>query len=281
MVKPSLLSYVPPIQFADDTGIPFTLSAHTATRYLSVKYPHWIVDSIISLGVRQLSSKGFLEDLKSIVSNNPETFQKKPLSWHAQLAKALIPLSTEPSYRSLLLNLCIIPLWDGRWTSAEGRTIFFSEGVNSLYLPKRIGVLIVDPTAEADLNRRNLFAHLGIRAFESSEICRVISQVHAAPSDPPNLSRAQLIDHVTFFFRASWQPPKHVDLRVWFVTTNDELCRGSHLYLPRDFGKHPSASHLLFCFCCSSSFAHILSFIHGYMYLHASDSLSLQSLNQS
>jgi hypothetical protein len=64
MEKAELLKFVPSDLFADESGTPFTSSSHTATRYVSSRYPSWAVQGTMSVVVSQLSPREFLGDLK-------------------------------------------------------------------------------------------------------------------------------------------------------------------------------------------------------------------------
>jgi hypothetical protein len=123
LVKPSLLWHVPPSDFTDGEGIPFTLNSATAPCYLSSNYPTWTIDPICSLGVCRPSPQQFLEDLKVTIEIDPKNFQKRPMTWHAQPARCLVPLTAESDHRLFLKDLCLIPLQDSSWVSAQGKSV--------------------------------------------------------------------------------------------------------------------------------------------------------------
>ncbi len=56
---------------------------------------------------------------------------------------------------------------------------FFSEKTDDLEIPPGIPVLAVDPTAEADGHRKSLFAQLGVRVCQVTEICSLIRDLDA------------------------------------------------------------------------------------------------------
>ncbi|KAH7202459.1 hypothetical protein DER44DRAFT_669606 [Fusarium oxysporum] len=231
MMEASSLKHVPLDLFADQEGIPFTMNQYTAASYLSLKYPAWVVEATRSIGVMELSPQEFLEDLNSAITQDPTAFRTRPLTWHSQLAETLRKLATEPELESLILDMCLIPLHDGNWTSARGQSMFFSKDESSLEIPSGIEVLILDPTAESDPIRKHLFTNLGVKEWEASEICNLVLKVHQSSNfDPTTLTRDQLISHAAFLYKASWQPPKTADL--WFATTQDERCLGGKLYIP-------------------------------------------------
>jgi len=230
MAKPSSLKHVPLDRFGDGEGIPFTLTLHTRASYLSSRYPLWAIEAIRSIGVPAISLQEFLADLNSAITQDPMTFREKSATWHSQLAETLLKLATDTELMSMIEDICLVPLHDGSWTSAKGQSMFFSRSETSLEIPSGIEVLIVDSTAESDPNRRKLFTALGVKAWEASEICRLVLNVHESSSfDPKTLTVDQLISHAAFIYNASWQPPKSANL--WFATMQDERERGRKLYM--------------------------------------------------
>ena len=231
MVKASSLKHVPLDPFADEDGVPFTLSAHTAASYLSLRYPAWVIEATSSIGVSQLSPREFLGDLNSVITQDLTTFRTRSATWHSQLAGTLVKLTTDVELMSMIQDICLIPLHDGNWTSARGQSIFLSKSETSLEIPSGIEMLIVDPSAESDPNRRKLFTSLGVKAWEAPEICRLVLRIHESSNfDPKTLAVDQLVSHAAFLYNASWQPPKTADL--WFATMQDERCLGRKLYIP-------------------------------------------------
>ena len=232
MVKASSLKHVPIDPFADEEGIPFTLTSSTAASYLSLKYPAWTIEALGPIGLSQLSPREFLRDLNSAITEDPTTFRtKRSATWHSQLAETLVKLTTEAELMSMIQDISLIPLHDGNWTSARDQAIFFSKSGTSLEIPSGIEVLIVDSSVESDPNRRKLFASLGVKTWEAPEICRLILGVHESSKfDPKMLAVDQLIGHAAFLYKASWQPPKTANL--WFATMQGDRCLGRELYIP-------------------------------------------------
>lgn len=243
MVKASSLKHVPLVPFADGDGIPFTQSSHTAARYMSLRYPAWAFEGTSSIGVLQLSSREFLEDLNSLITQEPTTFRTRSAIWHSQLAETLVKLATDAELLLLIQEICLIPLHDGNWTSAKGQSMFFSKSETSLEIPSGIKALIVDSSVESDPNRRKLFTTLGVKAWEAPEICRLILKVHESSNfDPKVLTADQLISHAAFLYKASWQPPKTANL--WFATMQDERCLGRNLYIPGSIETNSPAARI-------------------------------------
>ncbi|KAF2129618.1 hypothetical protein P153DRAFT_431538 [Dothidotthia symphoricarpi CBS 119687] len=243
MEKASRLKYVPIDSFVDEEGNPFTLSEHTATGYLSSKYPSWAIEGVGLIGVSHLTPQEFLADLKSNITQDPQTFRTRSATWHSQLAETLVKLAADAELLSVIQGICLIPLNDGSWTSASGQSMFFSKGESSLEIPNGIEVLIVDSSAESDSIRRRLFVSLGVKAWEAPEICRLILQVHESPDfDAKRLTVDQLISHAVFLYKASWQPPKNTE--IWFATMQNERCVGRELYINASIGTDSPASRI-------------------------------------
>lgn len=243
MVRASSLKHVPLDPFADEEGIPFTLSSHTAAGYLSLRYPAWVIEATSSIGVSQLSPREFLGDLKSAIIQDPMTFRTRSATWHSQLAETLVKFTTHVELMFMIQDICLIPLHDGNWTSARGQSIFLSKGETSLEIPSGIEVLIVDSSAESDLHRRKLFMSLGVKAWEAPEICRLVLRIHGSSNfEPKTLAVDQLISHAAFLYKASWQPPKTADL--WFATMQDGRCLGRNLYIPGSTGTDSSVARI-------------------------------------
>jgi len=243
MEKAESLKFVPSEMFADASGAPFTLSSRTAARYLAPEYPTWAVQGTTSIGVSQLSSHEFLEDLRSLINEDPPFFYTRSPEWHAQLAESLLKLTTDEKLLSIMQSIALVPLQDGTWTSAQGKSMFFAKGESSLEIPSGIDVLVVDKCVESDVNRRKFYVSLGVKAWEAPEICRLILRVHESPNfDAKTLAANQLISHAAFLYKASWQPPK--DVAIWFATMQDERCLGRKLYIAGSVAEDSPASRV-------------------------------------
>ena len=230
LAKPSELIYVPS-QFVDAKSRPFSLCNRSTEIYLSRKYPEWAIDSICSLGVGKLSPEAFLLDLGTYISTEAESFQKRPLTWHSQLAKALLPFTTDTKLKELLNNLRIIPLQNKKWTARNAQRIFFPTKFNSMNPPSSLNILLVQTAAATSPDCRKLFTALGVKEYDAFDICNMIIDIHNAPSfDPKSLTLSQLISHTAFLYKSSWPPRKNSEL--WFATTKDDRCQGSMLYIP-------------------------------------------------
>ena len=230
-MESSSLKYVPLGLFTDEEGIPFTLNSNTASRYLSSKYPPWVSEATSSIGVSQLSPQEFLSQLDWVITHDPTKFHTRSATWHSQLAETLVKLGTDAELMATMQDICLIPLHNGKWTSARRQSIFFSKSKTSLEIPSGIRVPILDSSADSCPSRLKLFTTLGVKAWEAPEICRLIFKLHESSDfDPKSLTVDQLISHTLFLYKSSWQPPKTANL--WFATMQDERCLGRKLYIP-------------------------------------------------
>jgi hypothetical protein len=234
-------------EFADDKATPFlyTLRPDTKSRYLSRIYTQPEMDAIRALDVRELSPGEFLQDLTSAINSetHARAFQNKQSTWHSQLANALSLLAMEKKHMACISELRIVPLQERDrnaktvWVSAAGgRTIFFSGAANHTDesyndLPDDIQIAVVDHHATRDDNRRRLFAQLGVKTYDVSQICRLILEKHA-DSSAKSLPQRSLVSHARFLFRADWKNQGKVDL--WFATAKDERAQGSSLYVEQN-----------------------------------------------
>ncbi|PMD64854.1 uncharacterized protein K444DRAFT_554213 [Hyaloscypha bicolor E] len=256
MAIPSSLIYVPQKKFAGADGTPFTLSSHTATTYLSLKYPDWVIDKLCTLKVKILSPEQFLRHLAWMISHEPGTFRGMPKEWHSQLAKVLLKLATERAYRELILDMEIIPLRRSQppqhsveWVSARNRRIFFSKNARGLDIPSSVIVMadIVDQEAEDDFERQSLFRHLHVTDCDTAEISKLIIEMHSQEwFKSLRLDAGQLLSHALFLYKSSWCPrPGDQRATLWLATTKKGVSRLSlDLYIHGTFDKESTLANI-------------------------------------
>ncbi|KAK4443440.1 hypothetical protein QBC34DRAFT_311031 [Podospora aff. communis PSN243] len=251
MLTPSQLVYVDPkyrYAFLNDenNSQPFTLSSKTASKYLSTRYPPWTTDSIIKLGVLELTDVSFLKDLEVMIAADPKDFQTRTADWHQELASVLLPLSRTDALRPLLKRLPIIPLSNGTWVSSSQNPVFTSSSLKLSRLPSSISLPLVASSASANTSRRLLYQSLGVQEISGARMCRYIVDAHNSASfKPEDIKRVDLISYATYLFKSSWQPPEDANIDLWFATTDDGRCKGSQLYIRGDY-KPDSATARIF-----------------------------------
>ncbi|PVH69089.1 hypothetical protein DL98DRAFT_626637 [Cadophora sp. DSE1049] len=261
MFRPSNLVYVDPTKYADEGGTPFTLGHKTEDLYLSSCYPDWLVDEMLDLGVRKLDDEIFLGDLLEMISSDASDFYSRSPQWHSSLAKSLLPLIDTPILKKHLMELPLVPLLGGGWTSAKEQPGFLDQDLDPSQFPYSAGILIVDPCIATNENQHSLFERLGIKDYDRQRMCEWIVDIHRSSDfDPTRMTRQQLISHADFLFKSSWRPRIPCEVDLWFATSQDERCKGSQLYIPRQF--LPDSSTARACKKLRQSFptAHILYF---------------------
>ena len=235
MAQPSSLVYVVLNKYTDSSGQPFTLCPETAKKYLSIKYSTMSLGSMLALGVSKMDDQDFLEDLRTMIQTDGNSFRGKSKTWHQELCKSLLPLTQKSNLREDLMELPIIPLCDGTWTSACREPVFFPNELDPTKFPSSIGLPIIDPTIYEDYSRRTLLQALEITAINSTRLCTLIAETHASDSfHPEKITQAELISHVAYLFNSSWQPPDTTKVDLWFATSDGGRCKGSQTYIRGD-----------------------------------------------
>jgi hypothetical protein len=225
MAVPSSLRLVPK-NFADTGGVPFTITEHTSSIYVSGKYPEAHTHASLKLGVKLLSHDEFLQHLEWMIVNESASFKEKPAKWHQSLAETLVPLALGDKYKMQIMSMAIIPLHNGEWVCAQDGRIFFP---GKLQVPAGVEMSIVDSNAANDSSRRTLFTHLGVKDCSQTEICQLIVNKHSSNSfNPKDLRVPELVNHFIFLFKARWRPPDNA--KLWFATKDGGRSLGSSLY---------------------------------------------------
>ncbi|OPB40492.1 hypothetical protein A0O28_0005710 [Trichoderma guizhouense] len=227
--KPESLFFVDPIKFCDENGVPFT--HQNSSHYLSSKYPEWTINSLISLGVQKLTDEEFVKHLESMLRIDAQNFQNQSIRWHSQLSRALIGVCGNSALREQLSKLALIPLSNGKWSSAEAGPLIFSVDID-LDLAASLSTFFdfVDKSALVDTARIELVRRLGAKEMDKREICRYIVDAHASENvRPEEWTREQLVLHAAFLVEQRWETPDPIDL--WFATSDDKRCKGSKLYI--------------------------------------------------
>ncbi|KAK0612007.1 hypothetical protein B0T14DRAFT_339770, partial [Immersiella caudata] len=230
---PRQLRYVP-LDFRDNEGLlPLTLSADTGLDYLAHLYHADDLPFLRRLGVTEMTAGDFIRDLRKLVETHGSRFRAKPQEWHSSLGQALSTVMARDNQMiSDIRGIQIVPLADGRWTTAASKTIMFPSEPGGLQLPANLPVFEVHPEAAFDLKRRQCFTVLGIRDFNRERICRVIADIHDSSALPSaSFQVADVISHTLFVFRAGW-----TDLskkKLWFVAEDGSFHRGEDLYVDR------------------------------------------------
>ncbi|KAK3364627.1 hypothetical protein B0T25DRAFT_576849 [Lasiosphaeria hispida] len=244
---PRKLLYAPQ-NFRDSGGNPFTLCGTTSSRYLARLYSvdDWGV--IQSLGVLEMTSEGFVQDLCSFVETHFEEFQAKTLEWHSDLSLALVRIIGEnASHISVLKGIRVIRLMDGRWVSAnEPGLLLFPAKAGGVPIPPGLDILEVHQDIDSDTHKEQLLANLGVENYSVERICNRIGEYHATMSPLQVCSgilASDIVRHGLYAFHADWAGGS--GKKMWFIAEDGALAHGEDLYLtscstepsPHDFPK--------------------------------------------
>lgn len=245
-----------PRQLTCDQGVPFTLNSRTESIYASRLYPSWAMRSLSSIGVRTLYDDMVVEDLSWTLEHEATAVHAKSSAWHSQLAQSFRGFIANENHGRTLRAMSLVPLRNGQWAPAHGRTIFFGNNTRGLKIPDTVTVDIIDPDAEKDAARRSFFFDLGVKPSDGMEISLLILKMHdSADFHPQAYTVQQLLEHVMFMFRAKFQPPPGSD--IWFATAQGGRCKGSSLYTQ---GKYAPRSTLT---AVMKDLAKEYPFLHG------------------
>jgi hypothetical protein len=233
LTPPRNLTHVPE-SFTDKDGKPLILTQSTKSKYLSHKYPSRDLSRLLHLGVGSLSTESFIEDLRSFISGHPDDYQGMPEKWHSRLAEVLVSsIIRNKLYRDAFSALKIVPLRDGQWASSNSGSLLLPSRSESFLVPKGINVLEIDPRADTDYFRRELFVALGAKEFQAERICGIIIRIHEEAELQPNtLSTSDLISQLVFLYETGWKNAERRD--IWFTTESGSYCRGSQVYMDSD-----------------------------------------------
>lgn len=231
--SPIWLRVVPP-WFTDENGDPLILCDRTKAFYLSTAYSPDDREMFGRLGLKTLSPKDFLTDLRLFIEEVPGAFQRMPDRWHSQLAKVLRQiLDQDRRWISTICSLALVRLHNDQWIACDDVAIHIphmhdvSAGVDGIDL-YQVHVQVV-----MDHHRRELVGLLGGKTYEKSHICDQILYTHTTRyAKSPLESLDMLISHAMYLLRCRWKGETLQDMQV--VTENGRCIASSRAYLDSD-----------------------------------------------
>lgn len=246
---PSSLGYIPR-EFRDSNGVPLTLCTRKMNQYLSTKYLHEDWCFLQRLGVQQMSSEEFMNDLDWLVKN--DGVQDKPVEWHQSLATAVNQLVRNPGgekFRSMLCTLAILPLQNNEWISstdsAAGKTnraVFLH--LTNERVPRGLAVFeirrdAIDGRLRSD--RVKFFKHAGALEYNASVVCDLIVdqqtvqshhwQANRGPSRLKDNRVSDLAEQLRFLYKHDWTDKEH-SRTLWVLNEQYEPRPASAVYIP-------------------------------------------------
>ncbi|KAF2679081.1 hypothetical protein K458DRAFT_408347 [Lentithecium fluviatile CBS 122367] len=229
LVAPKNLKFVP-AEFCDEQHLPLVLDECTAPKYMCRKYAVDDKAAFIRLGVQELTTREFVDDIQSFISTASNKCKAMPDPWHSALAEALIhAIHRDPRIQEKVSQLPIIPLKNGQWTAPSRQQTCFGSAAEQLSIPGGISVSEIDPQASAQSSRRSLFILLGAKTYSRDLVCDAIISAQSLSDFNPNaLDANDLISQAVFLFEAGWKNPGDHDL--WVATDDGSAKRSSETY---------------------------------------------------
>ena len=158
---------------------------------------------LIQLDARTLNDQNFVDELEVMLLEDESKVQEQSSDWHERLALILlrIVLSDWNLCRRCTV-LCLIPLWNGEWTSAEDGNISLPRSSSRKLLGGLEEIQFVGfPGTDMTKIQRQLFKELGVQKLKSAPVCDAITREHKTRS---SWSKVHLIDHARYLFEAGY-----------------------------------------------------------------------------
>jgi len=230
---PTDLRMIPDL-FCDADRKPLVQSTKTELHYLSSKYSRADSEWLLRIGVQALSPREFLQDLISIVSEQPKIFMNKPPEWHRRLCRALISLiHNDMTMKFEISRLPIIPLQDKRWIPANRGIICFpnqAKRQEGWTVPKGIGIFEIDPATSEDHFRQTLYTMLGVREFSKELVCDAIVRLLEQPRYNLQTGKPRTYASLlAFLYKSNWK--NNQDHQLWLVTDEGKHFLSCNIYM--------------------------------------------------
>lgn len=135
------------------------------------------LDLLTDYGLCRLSLDGFLTRVRKDLTERESSIMMSPHTdndWHSRVAKILFFAWHHKAEK--MKDLALIPTRDGTWKSASNafsKTIYYPY-VNGYEIPGNLKLQLVDPKAQENCDRKNLFGRLGVQGAHLSNIRRVV-----------------------------------------------------------------------------------------------------------
>lgn len=157
----------------DEKGNPLFPDSSTE-RYLAAEYSAADLNTLNNYGLENMKVSDFLEKVGEDLCKGSHSIIKASTTsenWHSQLAEFLI--SAMPTFSIEVKSLDLVPLIGGGWKPSRDDTIYYSH-VKEHPIPTDLGLKLVDPRAEKNLQRKRLFDLLGVKSQDILSVRRLI-----------------------------------------------------------------------------------------------------------
>lgn len=130
--------------------------------FISSNYSGFPMMALFNYGLQSFPENHFLALLETNLRDSNSKIHGMSEDWHSALANYLCSWFDQGlSEAGHLKNLPMIPLRDGKWTSATLGPVYLpmTEGV---IIPENLDIRVIKSTATSDTARRRLYDHLGV-----------------------------------------------------------------------------------------------------------------------
>lgn len=262
LFPPSELSQVP-AKLAGTNGDPLIPQEYSTFTYISSNYSPELYFTLESLGVKEISTEHFLDDLSNFTTKWPDKFQSMSAAWHSRLSEILSRLPIR--YDKQVFRIAFVQLRNGTWASPNSGQTWFPVASDGLVIPDGVQALVVHPDAASNDPRRNLLRRLGTRVVDNATVCRNIVDTHNSKTfDPCTLPTSQLVRHVAFLLESGRNREAPMGKNMWVATADGSVLRSHFVYL--NSPEHYSAEQILRRYTTASSVPRHYAFLHPEYY---------------
>lgn len=150
-------------------------------QYLAPEYSATDLALLSDYGLCAMRRKEFLARLRRDLESDDSSVMKSPNTdndWHSRVAEVLCQVWAK--LPKLMAELALIPLTSGEWTSGNTLRVspIYNSQVKGYSIPRKLNLNLVDPQAEKNCNRNELFHLLGVQEAQVSEIRHTIISHH-------------------------------------------------------------------------------------------------------
>lgn len=212
-------------------------------RYLPAEYSAADLNNLNNYGLENMQVSEFLDKVGLDLDKGSHSIIKASTTsddWHSRLAEFLI--SVPQSHSITIKSLGIIPLVGGEWKSFRDHPIYYSH-VKEHPIPTDLGLKLVDPRAEKNLQRKRLFDFLSVKTQDISKVRRLILDKYAIPLFHNDFDRILTTsrNHLVFLYLTA-----HLDMANDWVESDCYRYRRPYTDLVYFSDNKPYGAHDLF-----------------------------------
>lgn len=196
LCRPGTLYYIP--QEYRSREMPLVEDDTSAKCHLSFAYDAAnadILQILYRMGVKNMRIDDLVRELRELIAKNGISYlETRSRRWHAKIAE----LFRHQVNSSLIADIPLIPLRDGRWVPFVDGHIFLEEDTSNSTIPGGLDIRLVQAEACQDPSRKAFFQWLGIRKCDRAEVCRMILERY---SPLQQRTPVDAVDDVIYLFQ--------------------------------------------------------------------------------